>query len=398
MTQLPIPVQADDITAEWMQQALAAGGLSDFPELDALEIKEISDENNMMGHVYRCRMTACGNIALHPAAVVVKLPTSKITVRKFANWMSLYHREFVFYSDIALHSHIRVPSVFYCDFDARSQGFVLVMEDLGNMKELPNMEGAGVMRARRAIAEIAELQGQFWEAADAPALGNCNAFMSAKEGYLMQLIYLLILPITLNRFDDLFTTDMRRLAEKFGSRIGAYYAALNSGPKTIVHGDYRLGNVLFGDEGQIDFVVIDWQGAGLGCGMYDVAFFLSFSVTVDDRRRIERDAIGEYHDTLCRMGVKNYSRDDCWRSYRQSMLGTLIPMVIGAGSINMSSRALEINTIESLGRTLTAIDDLDAWEFLPTGERLFSFSGALSMTSRCVYSIYSRLLNLRKGK
>ena len=64
----------------------------------------------------------------------------------------------------------------------------------------------------------------------------------------------------------------------------------------------------------------------------------------------------------------------------------------------MSSRALEINTIESLGRTLTAIDDLDAWEFLPTGERLFSFSGALSMTSRCVYSIYSRLLNLRKGK
>ena len=67
----------------------------------------------------------------------------------------------------------------------------------------------------------------------------------------MQLIYLLLLPLTLRRFGDLFTIDTRRLAEKLGLRIGAHYAAMARGPKTIVHGDCRIGNVLFGGEDEI---------------------------------------------------------------------------------------------------------------------------------------------------
>ena len=135
MTRIPIPAQADDITVEWIQQALAAGGLSDFPELDALEIEKVSDENNMLGHVYRCHMTARGDAPLKPASVIVKLPTSAKSAFKFAKWMSLYRREFVFYRDIAAHGHIRVPSLYYCDFDARSHHFVLLLEDLGDMEE-----------------------------------------------------------------------------------------------------------------------------------------------------------------------------------------------------------------------------------------------------------------------
>ena len=44
-------------------------------------------------------------------------------------------------------------------------------------------------------------------------------------------------------------------------------------------------------------------------------------------------------------------------------------MVIGAGSINMSDQALKMQTMELLGRTLTAIEDLDSWSFcrLTTG-------------------------------
>ena len=94
--------------------------------------------------------------------------------------------------------------------------------------------------------------------------------------------------------------------------------------------------MLFGAEGQDDFAVIDWQGCGIGCGMHDVAFFLATSVSVDDRRRIEHDAVGEYHDIVCRMGAKNVTREDCWRSYRQNMLNSLMAMVIGAGGIDMS--------------------------------------------------------------
>ena len=381
-----------------MQQALAAGGASDVPEIESLEIEKLSDVANAMGNLFRCRVIARGGVAANPASVIVKLPTSNALALRLAKWLSLHRREYVYYRDIAPHTQVRVPSLLYGDLDARSHRFVLVLEDLGGMEAIPQSVGVGVERARRAIREIAGLQGRFWQAADEPALAACGTFLTAKHRRIMQTLYLLTLPLAFERFGDLFTTDTRRLAEAFGSRIDAHFAAVANGPKTVVHGDYRGDNVLFGGEGKDDFAVIDWQGCGIGCGMYDVAFFLATSVSIDDRRRLERDAVDEYHDIVCRTGAKNYSRDDCWRSYRQNMLGTLMPMVLGAGGIDISDQALRRQTHVLLDRTLTAVEDLNAWEFLPAGGRLFSSTGAFSMLSRCCYKAYSGVLSMRRGK
>ena len=399
MKRIPLPAHTDEITAEWMQQALAAGGACDVPEIDRLEVEKLSEVTNALGNLSRCRLIARDGGAADPASVIVKIPTSNAIAFRLARWMSLHRREYVYYRDIAPHAQVRVPSLFYGDLDARSHRFVLVLEDLGAMEAIPQIDGVGVARARRAIREIAGFQGRFWEADDDPALAACGAFLTAGESRIMQTLCLLTLPVALERFGDLFSRAGRQAAEAFGTRIVAHFAALAQGPKTVVHGDFRGDNVLFGaGEGQDDFAVIDWQGCGIGCGMYDVAFFLATSVSVDDRRRIERDAVDEYHDIVCRMGARSYSREDCWRSYRQNMLGTLMPMVIGAGGIDMSDQALANQTRELLGRTLTAIEDLDAWEFLPARDRLFSSNGAFSMLSRGGYRAYAFVLGLRRKK
>ena len=68
------------------------------------------------------------------------------------------------------------------------------------------------------------------------------------------------------------------------------------------------------DEGEQDAAsLIDCQGFGIGCGMYDVAFFLATSVTSELRHRIERDILDEYHDIVSDRGAENYTREDCWR-------------------------------------------------------------------------------------
>ena len=64
----------------------------------------------------------------------------------------------------------------------------------------------------------------------------------------MQTVYLLTLPATLDRFGDLFASETRRLALDFGFRIAAHFADLSAGPRTVVHGDFRVDNMLF-DEG-----------------------------------------------------------------------------------------------------------------------------------------------------
>ena len=396
--QIPLIQSPDAITAEWMQQALAAGGVAECPQVAAVEVDRLSDVTSMLGNLYRCRLSAPGGVPAVPASVIVKFPTSNSLAFRLAKWLSLHRREYVFYRDIAASGHIRVPSLLYGDYALRSHRSVLVMEDLAGMRSISQVDGATEAQTQRAIREIAGFQGQFWEARDDPSLSACGGFLSARESRIMQTIYLLTLPPTLERFGDMFTPATRRQAETFGPRIAAHFSAVSIGPKTIVHGDFRVDNMMFGSENSDVLTVIDWQGCGIGCGMYDVAFFMSNSVPTDLRRRIERDVVAEYHDIVCRLGAQNYAFDDCWRSYRQNMLGTVMPMVIGCGAIEMNNPHIVNQSRELLGRTLAAVADLDAWDFMPDREPFPSAGWGFSALSRCGYRAYRLALRLRRNK
>lgn len=396
MTGIPLPASANEITAEWMQRALMAGGACSSAEIDALEIEALSEVTNAFGSLFRCRLTSRGGPA-DPASLIVKMPTSDALAFRMAKWLSLHRREVVYYRDIAPLGDLRSPALLYGDFDAHSHRFVLVLEDLGSMQSVPQRESVGELRARRAIRGIARLHGRFWEAREEPALAACGAFLTAGESRIMQTIYLLTLPAALERFGDLFSTAARRTADAFGTRITTHFAALAEGPTTLVHGDYRGDNLLFGGPGEDGLAALDWQGCGVGCGLHDVAFFLATSVSIDERRRIERDAVDEYHDTVCRLGAaKAFTREDCWRSYRQNILGALMPMVIGSGAIKMGDETIRNQTRVLLRRTVTAIEDLAAWEFLPEREKALSSGGAFSILSRCAFKAYAFALEKRK--
>ena len=101
---------------------------------------------------------------------------------------------------------------------------------------------------------------------------------------------------------------------------------------------------------------------------------------------------------VCRMGARNYTRADCWRSYRQNMLGTLMPMVIGCGALEMNNAAIVNQSRELLGRVLTAIDDLDAWEFLPARAPFPSAGWGFSALSKGGYRAYRLALRLRRKR
>ena len=219
-------------------------------------------------------------------------------------------------------------------------------------------------------------------------------FLNTRESRIMQTVYLLTLPAALDRLGDLFTGESRQLAMEFRFRIAARFAALSAGPASVAHGDFRADRMLFDDGEQDAATIIDWQGFGIGCGRYDVAFFFATSVTSDLRRRIERDALDEYHDIVRIWGVENYTREDCWRSYRQNMLGTLMPMVIGCGAMDISEPRLVDQSRELLSRVLTTIEELDSWEIMPRREAFMTHGWGFATLSRCAYPLYRQALRL----
>lgn len=391
MTAKPeIPDNARAITADWMQRALRLGGAVEPPAIQDIVVEEIGAGSGTLSEILRCTMTYSDAAAQAPESVVVKLSSSDGKSLRIARTLSLYKREYVCLRLLAPHMRLGLPGLLYGDFEDSSHRFVLVLEDLRGMESVDQRAGAGADLARRVIRGAAELHGQFRNRLDRPPLSDFLASVGPQKAWLSQLIYLICLAPCLERFGGLFSGRMRSLAEAFGLRVADHMRNLATGPQTLTHGDFRLDNMFFDAGGGDGFTVIDWQTSGLiGDGLYDIAYFMTTSVSTEVRRGIERRAVKEYCDLLRDSGASDMSFEQCWHRYRRNVLGMLVPSVCAGGGLDMGNERIRALGETMLRRTLAAIEDLDAVEFMPAGRRLLTSANALSILSSCAYKAYS---------
>lgn len=83
--------------------------------------------------------------------------------------------------------------------------------------------------------------------------------------------------------------------------------------KTFVHGDAKLANFCFGENGQI--AGVDFQYVGGGCGMKDVAYFIGSCLTESQCEQLEAQILDTYFEYLQNaMEEKNKALEKEWRS------------------------------------------------------------------------------------
>ena len=384
----PIPDGPTSITASWLKQALSAGVASDLPALKEVDVEVVGTGVGLMGEVLRCRLTYQDDAPSAPDSVIVKLPSRHPKNLKMSKLLQLYKREHSFYIRLAPHVPIHVAALYYGDFEEKTHRFVLVLEDMLGMETGNRMEGATERQAKVAIRAIARLHGTYWNKVDQPPVAGMHYSLHPKYRPLVQLAYLRFLVPALKNFGDHFPEDMRRLAEAYGPRIADHMADVAAQPLTFGHGDFLLDNMFFGPDGSDDFAVIDWQVSGISSGLYDVASFMSDSVSTETRRKIERETLREYHDVLCSAGVKEFSFEACWRLYRQNMLGRLLAPIFVCGGLDLSNERGRALAENGLRKTLAAVEDLEAGEFLPSPRPLYTPANAFSILSRCAYKLY----------
>ena len=380
MTDRPaIPDSGNAITVEWMRRALTAEGAFDVPPIRGVVVEPIGIGLGLLADILRCHLTyddgaGSGTPGVDPArpeapaSVVVKLPSSEAKSRRLCKRFALYQREYDYYRRLAPHVPLRTPTLLYGDFEPRSDRFVLVLEDLRAMSTADQIVGATAEQARRAVRGIAKLHGHYWNKVDQPPLSGFRVELSPKYRPLVQIVYLTNLLATLRRFGGVFSKEMRGLAEAYGPRVAEQMGVLAAGPMTFTHGDFRLDNMFFGE--QEDFAVIDWQVSAIHSGLYDVAYFLATSVSSDVRRQVEREALKEYHDIVRGMGAGDFTFEECWRLYRDNILGRLVTAIITCGGLDLNDeRSYRLAEI-SLQRTLAAIEDLDVGELIPVRQSI----------------------------
>ncbi|MCX0273592.1 phosphotransferase [Nocardia zapadnayensis] len=132
----------------------------------------------------------------------------------------------------------------------------------------------------------------------------------------------------------------------------------------LVHGDYRLDNLLFGDADPPRVTAVDWQTVNLGLPARDLAYFITTSLDPGIRRDAEQDLVAAYHRRLCELGVSGYTASDCWQDYRFAALQGPLVVVFGAAYGSPSERGDAMFTT-MIRRSCAAIRDLDSLTQLP---------------------------------
>ena len=380
-----IPKSEEAVTVDWMQRALVAGGTCDVLALKDMSVEQIGTRSGFVGTLLRCHLTYHEDTSTGPRSVIVKLPSKNAKARRVSRTLSLYKREYDFYSVLGPDAPISSPALLYGEFDERSRLFVLVLEDLSHMEFFDRFHVASVEQASIAIRAIARLHGQYWDKQDQPPLSGLYQFSSPRNRVLLHLAYLLSVGPVLKRFGHIFSDETRRLFEAYPARLDSQFLQFSAKPQTFVHGDYHLGNIVFGVDRPDDMSVIDWQVCGVSCGMEDVATFTVTGLSSEMRRKIERELLEEYHGIICSMGVQAYTFQDCWKTYRQYVLSRLVTLAIAAAVVETSDPEAMKAAENYLRRLQTAIGELEAQELLPSTRRFWSLSNVFSISSTLAY-------------
>ncbi len=268
-----------------------------------------------------------------PQTLIAKLPTPETELHERAMIFQPGSRENWFYRSGAARSPMSVPHCYLNESDRSSGESVLLLEDLAPASPGSWLVGATLDQAELALASLARLHAHWWGQDSSEEIQELNQLLSGNsddELMLVQELYDSAWPQFVSQIRDGLPDDVRCFGEAILGNMKMVDDLSDLGPPTLVHGDYRLDNMLFGkiDGGSICWV-LDWEDVFFGSGMIDVTWFLGGCLPVEHSHH-ESDLLRQYHQTLIDLGVKDYPWEQCYDDYRRNMCSSFVQGILSA--------------------------------------------------------------------
>lgn len=364
-TSLSIPAGPAELTADWLTQALAAGGAIDRARVRGIAVAAPVGAAGLYGQTVRVVLRYDREEAGYPLSLIAKLSSAAPQMRAAA--ITAYAKEVHFYREMAPYTSLPTPACYYADIDPASHLHVILLEDMSPAASGSRLTGCTQQQARLAVGHIADFHAAWWEH---PRLAEMTWLPDPDFGQnpsAQQAVYAGWWPRFLENIGDTRLPDpVRAIGENFGRhRAWIEHHLFNAPPRTLLHGDYHLGNLLFATEkGGAPFAVIDWQLLRRGRAVRDIAYFLSENLLPEDRRSVEPEILADYHRRLMAHGVRDYAFSDCMTDYRLALLQRFRALVstIAVMPFTPAERQMHVDVL--LPRNIAALLDHNAGDLL----------------------------------
>ncbi len=353
MTNPLIVADAATIDAAWMTTALRHAGVLGSGSVTGLTRKAVG--NGLVADSYRFEMTYAGDAGDAPRSVVGKFPATDAVSRKAGSEHVLYLREVSFYRELAQTLEIHTPRAYVAEVDPETDDFTLLLADLAPARQGDQLAGCSVADAKVALREAAMLHAPRWGDASIESID----WLVNRPARLQPVIEA-ALPAIAGLFQERYAGVLEPEYIDLVKRLPAALATSRedrSAPRTLMHGDFRLDNVLFDVYGGArPMATLDWQTITVGPALTDVAYFLSAGLDPDVRRAHEIELVRGYHAELLARGVSGYGWDECWRDYRRYTLHGIMMGVFSALSVERTERGDALFLKMTRGACAQALD------------------------------------------
>ena len=343
-----------DLTAGWLTEAVGAGTITDFA------VQRIG--TGQMSECYRVALTYADTApgGDPPDSVVLKVAATDPMSRQTGMTLGLYEREVRFYREIAPGLQGPVAPSYHAAFDASSGIFDVLLGDATPAIVGDEIRGATTAQAQIAVTELARLQG--------PLLGDstlAEAPWLNRDAPITQALITALYAGFVDRYGDQITPQHRVVCERLVGAFDDYLAGESADGRVfgLVHGDYRLDNMLFGADGaDRPLTVVDWQTVTWGPAMTDLAYFLGCALPLAARRADYDALLDDYHRGLG-PGAPISLTDVREGVRRQSFFGVMMA-IVSSMLVERTDRG-DAMFMTMLQRHCEHVLDTDALEILP---------------------------------
>ena len=321
MSVLKLPVAAADLTAQWLTAALA-----DVSE--GARVTAVATERIGLGNVAdSIRLVPTWDRPTPgPSSLVAKVPSSDPVSRAAGFSTRTYELEVAFYNELAPTVWVNRPRCYLARFDPAAEAYVVLLEDLAPAEAGDQIAGCRPDEAASAVAELAALHAPRWgdptlldlEWLDRPSPDTARATAEVVGTLFGGFV---------DRYRDRLVPGVLELSERLMGSLERYLVTRHE-PWSVLHGDFRLDNLLFGGP---RVAVLDWQTVRIGAPLCDVSYFIGSALHPEDRRAHEAGLVEAYRGALAGAGVE-IPAAECWDGYRRFAFDGLV-MAIAASML-----------------------------------------------------------------
>ena len=352
-----LPVTYEEITSTWLTKILAqqhAGAA-----LVGHRLGERDEGTSSRRRIF-LDWNEAGIRAGLPASVFCK-GTLSLESRYLLSANGGIEAEASFYSSVRPSLPIEAPEAYFSRFDPVSFNSLIIMRDLGKeARFFTHQDSVTRELAESQMRLLATLHGRYFQS---PELETTLAPWKTWEHFFTATVELAGFgPACARGFVESESVIPKRLFARADEVWPATLACVDDHrrlPRSLIHSDVHLKNWFVAANGEMG--LNDWQCSSKGHWGRDLAYALSTCLSIEDRRRWEKDLLRYYFDRLHAAGGPRVVFEEGWNIYRQQLFAAL---AWWTGTLGQPPEAPKMQppetSIEFIKRMAHAIDDLDA--------------------------------------